>query len=155
MTYVCLRGIFVETIKTNTMKNNQSYLEHANLIVSDIDQALAFIQTAMPEFEVRGEGKWDTRRWIHVGTHESYLALVEPPANDEQQNLGRLNHLGFVVPNVAELSARLEAAGYKRGFPHTEDQFRIRDYFEDAAGQEYEFIQYLSEDVHERNAYLD
>jgi hypothetical protein len=137
------------------MKDSQPYLEHANLIVANLEQAIKFIQIAMPDFLLRGEGNWDTRRWVHIGTQESYLALVEPPANDQQSNLARLNHLGFVVPNATELAARLEKAGYKRGFPHTEDKFRIRDYFEDAAGQEYEFIQYLSEDPNERNAYLD
>ncbi|HEY6288981.1 MAG TPA: hypothetical protein VIW48_06020 [Nitrospiraceae bacterium] len=32
-------------------------LEHANLIVRDIDGMIRFLQTAFPEFRVRGEGK--------------------------------------------------------------------------------------------------
>src|SRR6266581_29844 len=33
-------------------------LEHANLTVRDIDGMIRFLQTAFPEFKVRGEGKY-------------------------------------------------------------------------------------------------
>ncbi len=53
-------------------------LEHANLIVRDVDETIRFLRTAFPEFRVRGEGKtWHGVRWVHVGTDETYLALVE------------------------------------------------------------------------------
>ena len=57
-------------------------LEHANLTVRDINGMIGFLQTAFPEFKVRGEGKSrDGSRWVHVGTDETYIALS--PAREE------------------------------------------------------------------------
>jgi hypothetical protein len=58
-------------------------LEHANLCVRDIEGMIRFLKTAFPEFRVRGEGiSNDGARWVHIGTHETYIALgqskVEP-----------------------------------------------------------------------------
>jgi hypothetical protein len=54
-------------------------LEHANLTVRDIEGMIRFLQTAFPEFKVRGEGKSsDGSRWVHVGTQETYIAGVHP-----------------------------------------------------------------------------
>ncbi len=58
-------------------------LEHANLTVRDIDGMIRFLQTAFPEFRVRGEGKnRDGSRWVHqpMGAyrHGSNLYRVEP-----------------------------------------------------------------------------
>ena len=51
-------------------------LEHANLTVRDIDGMIRFLETAFPEFQVRGEGtSQDGSRWVHIGTHETYIAL--------------------------------------------------------------------------------
>ena len=51
-------------------------LEHANLTVRDINGMVVFLQTAFPEFRVRGEGKSrNGSRWVHVGTDETYIAL--------------------------------------------------------------------------------
>jgi hypothetical protein len=59
-------------------------LEHANLIVRDINGMIRFLQTAFPEFKVRGEGKSrDGSRWVHVGTNETYIALS--PAKEEPE----------------------------------------------------------------------
>ena len=39
-------------------------LEHANLCVRDMEVMMRFLQTAFPEFRVRGEGMSnDGRRW--------------------------------------------------------------------------------------------
>jgi hypothetical protein len=39
-------------------------LEHANLTVRDVEGMIRFLQTAFPEFRVRGEGKsQDGGRW--------------------------------------------------------------------------------------------
>ena len=59
-------------------------LEHANLSVRDIHEMIRFLQTAFPEFRVRGEGiTRDGAHWVHVGTDDTYIALsesrVEPP----------------------------------------------------------------------------
>jgi len=50
-------------------------LEHANLTVRDVEGAIRFLQTAFPEFRVRGEGQsQDGSRWVHIGTDETYIA---------------------------------------------------------------------------------
>lgn len=96
-------------------------LEHANLTVSDIEE-IRFLQTAFPEFRVRGEGKsQDGGRWVHVGTDETYIALsqarVEP--NTRFKPYGGapgVNHLAYVVDDVEALRSRL-AAGDTRTPP--------------------------------------
>src|SRR2546430_17199824 len=61
-------------------------LEHANLTVRDIDGMIRFLQTAFPEFRVRGEGKnRDGGRWVHVGTDQTYIALSPAKPAQEQQ----------------------------------------------------------------------
>ena len=56
----------------------KSRLEHANLLVRDVDATIRFLQTAFPDFHVRREGKtWRGVRWVHVGTQDSYVALNE------------------------------------------------------------------------------
>src|ERR1700675_5008425 len=48
-------------------------LEHANVCVRDLDAMIRFLETAFPEFHVRGEGTSnDGTRWVHVGTDETY-----------------------------------------------------------------------------------
>src|SRR5207248_3054043 len=60
-------------------------LEHANLTVRDIDAMIRFLQTAFPEFKVRGEGKnRDGGRWVHVGTDQTYIALSPAKREPEQ-----------------------------------------------------------------------
>jgi hypothetical protein len=134
------------------MNTTQSYLEHANLTVTDLDATLAFIQLALPDFVKRGEGKYNGRKWVHIGTQESYLAINEE--SDHRPVQGRpLNHLGIVVQDVDAVVDRLVGAGYKRSSQRYEHPYRVREYFEDAQGTEYEFIQYLSEEPAKRNSY--
>ena len=54
-------------------------LEHANLVVRDVDADGPLRQTAFPEFRIRGEGKTEGGRWVHVGTDDTYLALQRGP----------------------------------------------------------------------------
>ena len=43
-------------------------LEHANLCVRDIEVMIRFLQTAFPDFVMRGEGvNEDGTRWVHFG----------------------------------------------------------------------------------------
>lgn len=128
-------------------------LEHANLNVRDIDATVRFLQTAFPEFAIRGGGEANGIRWVHVGTAETYLALNEKP--DAEAADGPLNHLGYVVDDVEALSARMLAAGYQEGFRAPSHRHRIRRYFLDPDGVEWEFVEYLSDDVAERNDYSD
>ena len=143
--------------KTIDMKT-QSYLEHNNITVNNLEEAVKFIQTAMPEFEIRGEGADNQRRWAHIGTNQSYVALTETTkevsASKNYLTHG-FNHMGFVVNDVKAVGERLRKAGYKSSYPFTEHQHRLRDYYLDTDGNEYEFIQYLSNKPQNRNSYED
>ncbi len=81
-------------------------LEHANLTVRDIDGMIRFLQTAFPEFRVRGEGKnRDGGRWVHVGTDQTYIALSPAKREPEQhwmpyQGAPGVNHLAYEVDDV-------------------------------------------------------
>jgi len=132
------------------------YLEHANITVNDLERSIHFFQTAFPHFKVRGGGVSNGRKWTHLGDANTYVALNEAitPLNIKKDYSGSgINHLGFVVEDVETIAERLLAAGYERDFPKQVEQFRIRDYFADADGNEFEFVQYLSEKEEERNLY--
>ena len=126
-----------------------NYLEHVNLESRNLDDTIQFIQLALPEFKVRGGGKRGGIRWTHIGTEETYLALVEKGSHFT----GKPNHIGFAVQDIDSIAERLIGAGYKRSYPREVESFRIREYFLDASGQEFEFVQYLSDNDAERNLY--
>jgi catechol 2,3-dioxygenase-like lactoylglutathione lyase family enzyme len=134
-------------------------LDHANLAVRDLDETLRFLRTAMPELRIRAEGKtWEGERWLHVGTDDFYLALngaSEAPAEAWVPYAGKpgTNHLGFEVDDVDALRARMRAAGYRDSTPPNAHPHRKRVYFCDRAGNDWEFVQYLSDDPAERNDY--
>ncbi len=138
------------------MKTQKIYLEHANMTVNNLDQSIHFFQSAFPDFIIRGGGDSDGRKWIHLGNDTTYIAIneaVEEIHNEKNYSTSGFNHIGFVVEDLAEISEQLSAAGYKRSYPKQVEEFRIRDYFFDADGNEFEFVQYLSEDIKERNFY--
>ncbi len=134
-------------------------LEHANLSVRDLEAALRFVRTAFPDFRIRGEGAaWTGGRWVHVGTDDVYLALYEArkePAEPWVPYGGKpgLNHLGFEVDDVESLRERLRAAGYEDSTVPNEHPHRRRVYFHDAEGNDWEFVEYSSNDPAERNDY--
>ena len=134
-------------------------LEHANLIVRDVDGMVRFLETAFPDFRVRREGtSWYGRRWLHIGTDDTYIALNE--ASEERAEpwvpyMGRpgLNHLGYEVDDAGALRTRLADAGYRDSTVPNDHPHRRRVYFYDAEGNDWEFVQYLSEDAAKRNDY--
>ena len=134
----------------------QVYLEHANITVNNLQEAINFFQTAFPHFKIRGKGN-DLREWVHLGDDTTYIAINQAVSHDHMvvKNYDRagINHIGFVVPNVGEISENLLGNNYKRSYPKQVEQFRIRDYFLDADGNEYEFVQYLSDAPEEKNQY--
>jgi catechol 2,3-dioxygenase-like lactoylglutathione lyase family enzyme len=134
-------------------------LEHANIAVRNMDGMIRFIQTAFPDFRVRREGPGLLGgRWLHIGTGDTYLALTEAreePAEAWVPYGGRpgLNHLGYEVDDVEALRERLAAAGYQDStFPNAHPH-RKRVYFHDPEGNDWEFVQYSSQDESERNDY--
>jgi hypothetical protein len=142
------------------INDRQPRLEHANLVVSDIDLTLQFLQTAFPDWRIRGEGhsEWygKPRRWLHFGDDDFYLTLNDdgegPPRNREGHGRG-LAHLGFVVSSMDAVTARLEAAGYESHNRGVEHPFRRNIYFIDGEGLEFEFVEYLSDKPEEKNQY--
>lgn len=135
-------------------------LEHANLTVRDIAGAIRFLQTAFPEFRVRGEGKsQDGSRWVHIGTDETYIALSPAKGEPEKRwmpyrGLPGVNHLAYEVDDVAALCERMKSAGYKDSTPPNDHPHRKRRYFYDSEGNDWEFVQYLSHNPAERNDYM-
>jgi catechol 2,3-dioxygenase-like lactoylglutathione lyase family enzyme len=134
-------------------------LEHANLHVKDLDAVLRFVRTAFPEFRVRGQGRsWSGARWVHVGDDDSYLALYQasqPAAEPWVPYAGRpgLNHLGYAVDDAEALRKRLAAAGYTESTVPNAHPHRRRVYFYDPDGNDWEFVQYLSDDPALRHDY--
>jgi catechol 2,3-dioxygenase-like lactoylglutathione lyase family enzyme len=134
-------------------------LEHANLTVRDIEGMIRFLQTAFPEFRVRGEGQSrDCSRWVHVGTDETYIALSPVNAKPEKPwtpygGLPGVNHLAYEVDDVEALCQRMRSAGYRESTPPNAHPHRKRRYFYDPEGNDWEFVQYLSQLPAERHDY--
>ena len=134
-------------------------LEHANVCVHNIDGVMKFLQTAFPEFKVRYDGvDKNNIRWVHVGTDETYIALNqaspdEPPRGNPYSGQPGLNHLAYVVDDVEAVRERLLTAGYRESTPPNNHPHRRRVYFYDPAGNDWEFVEYLSNDLSERNDY--
>jgi catechol 2,3-dioxygenase-like lactoylglutathione lyase family enzyme len=133
------------------------YVEHANITVSDLDASLKFLQCALPELAVRGRGEARGRRWLHIGTDVTYVALEQPPELGDTRRRPYadpgVNHVGFVVDDVDAVRERLHAEGYQEGISAEMHPHRRRIYFYDGDGSEWEFVEYLSDDPGERNDY--
>ncbi len=134
-------------------------LEHANLCVRDIDEMAAFLRTAFPEFGVRGQGKTILgSRWMHIGTAETYIALQQSSAEPAEEwvpysQKPGTNHLGYEVDDVEALRKRMLAAGYEDSTVPNDHPHRRRVYFHDSEGNDWEFVEYRSDDPAERNDY--
>ena len=135
-------------------------IEHANLVVQNLDATLSFLQIAMPDWQVRGRGKmtWRgrPRQWLHFGNAEDYITLNDGAVGDNRDLEGDspgLAHLGFVVPDLTALHQRLQSAGYQVDIEGPEHPFRRNLYYLDPAGFQFEFVEYLSRRDDERNSY--
>ena len=136
-------------------------LEHANMTVPSIEKSMRFLATVFPEFQVRGEGEAgegpSLRRWLHFGTDSSYIALEElkkppePKPYRPYSDLG-INHLCYEVEKIDPIMERLRAGGFPvRVVPN--ETFRKRIYVDDNVGNEWEFVQYLSDEPAKKNQY--
>ena len=134
-------------------------LEHANLCVRDIDGMIRFIQTAFRGFRIRFDGPGsDGVRWVHVGTDETYLALNQATVQPDRQwtpyaGFPGVNHLAYEVDDVEALRERLTSAGYEDSTVPNAHPYRKRVYFHDLEGNDWEFVQYLSDDPAKRHDY--
>lgn len=134
-------------------------LEHANICVTDMSVMVKFLQTAFPDFRVRGEGTYKKGvNWLHVGTDDTYIALEQSNKDNVPgltPNSGKpgVNHLAYEVDEIDSLRKRLISNGFKESGVADSHPYRKRVYFVDPEGNEWEFIEYLSSDPSERNDY--
>ncbi|WP_432472995.1 VOC family protein [Amphritea sp. HPY] len=135
-------------------------LEHANITVPDIDEAIRFIQIVAPDFEVRKDViPAASYRWAHIGNDEYYFALQEPHLDATPQqprksykNFG-VNHIALVVENLSEIETKLVAAGYRRSIDTPTEKHRKRLYFFDRFDFEWELVEYSSTKPSEKFLY--
>ena len=135
-------------------------LEHANLVVTEIEPTLHFLLTAFPHWRVRGrgEGTWAStaRRWVHVGDDDYYICLNDG-AHGEIRNLKGISpglaHLGFVIDDLSALIERLTHSGFELDIVGRDHPYRSTVYYCDPAGFQFEFIQYCSNTAAEKNQY--
>ncbi len=133
-------------------------MEHANVSVRDIDESVRFLKAAFPEFEVRREGLNNGHRWMHIGTDDTYIALNEATVDATErwvpyQGKPGVNHLGFEVDDVEALRERLATAGFRDSTYPNDHPHRKRVYFYDADGNDWECVEYFSDQPEERNDY--
>ena len=134
-------------------------LEHANISSTHPEELTHFLQTAFPDFRVRGKGSGTGGRpWCHVGNDDFYIAITTVSETTDRapySNSTGFNHLGWEVDDVVALEARMADAGYTPNLKEHHHPARLRTYFHDPDGNDWEFVQYLSEDPTERNDYSD
>ena len=89
---------------------------------------------------------------------ETYIAVSPAKAEPEKhwmpyRGLPGVNHLAYEVDDVEALCKRMKSAGYRESTPPNAHPHRKRRYFYDVEGNDWEFVQYLSQDPAERNDY--
>ncbi len=134
-------------------------LEHLNLVVKDISEALAFYKAAFPHWRIRsrGQAEWYgiERNWVHFGDDEQYLTFNDDGSGENRDLSGHqtgLAHFAYVTDNLKAVMDRLEAAGFKIAKSGADNRFRKNVYFIDPDGFEVEFVEYLSDLPTERNS---
>lgn len=135
-------------------------IEHANLTVPDLGAAIEFLAIIAPDFAVRHEAvSSQGYRWCHVGNAQCYFALQEPhPTDHVAPALGRyagigVNHFGLEVTALEAKMQQLETAGYATSYPLQQEPGRVRAYYYDRAGFEWELIEYSTDDPTTRYRY--
>jgi len=135
-------------------------IEHLNITVPDIDDAIKFIQIVAPDFKVRMDVKpHGSYRWAHIGNDEYYFALQESHLDSEPRkprkaykNFG-INHIALVVEDISKVETQLINAGYKRSIDTPTEEYRKRLYFFDHSGFEWELVEYSSKNPSEKYLY--
>ena len=133
-------------------------IEHANMVVRNIDAMAQFLRTAFPDFEVRQDAGEGDDRWVHIGTDDTYIALYQASQEPAERwrpysGVPGVNHLGWEVDDVDALRERMRRAGYRDSTVPNKHPHRCRVYFYDPDGNDWEFVQYLSSEAAERNDY--
>jgi len=138
----------------------QALIEHVNITVKDVDRSTRFLLSALPGWRVRGENRMEwygkTITWRHVGDDTFYIALQgggegDPP--DGSRHDTGPKHVGLVVPSVDAVVQRLAVAGYPLHHWGAASPGRRNVYIDDPDSVQFEFVEYLTDDVARRNAY--
>jgi catechol 2,3-dioxygenase-like lactoylglutathione lyase family enzyme len=136
----------------------KSALEHINITTANMDRTLKFVQTAMPDWSIRNQGQmdWFGKRisWVHFGTAFTYLALQSDGQGQAlawQNHQVGVKHVGIAVDSIDETVNRLAAAGFEIDHWGGSNQFRRSVYFMEASSVQFEFIEYLTDDIQLRN----
>lgn len=135
-------------------------IEHANITVPDIDDAIRFLKIVAPDFKVRKNANpTDSYRWVHIGNEECYFALQEPhldgnPKNQPQTyiNYG-INHMALIVSDIQTIEKKLTDCDFKKGIETPKEKYRKRVYYYDKAGFEWELVEYFSNILGEKYLY--
>jgi len=126
-------------------------LEHIHIDVRSLAETEIFLRTALPEIERRGSGNGaGSGRWVHLGSDDNYIALTEDAA---AKPAASLRHIGMVVESVDQLMQRLAEAGFEPADAGSLNShpYRRRVYYIDGNGLDWEFVEYLSDDLSKRN----
>ena len=120
-------------------------IEHVNITVRDADRA-ARLMGELFGWTVRWQGPaLNGGHTVHVGSEQQYLALYTPRGTaltDDDFAKGRpLNHVAVEVEDIAEVEAKVLAAGLTP-FSHGDYDPGRRFYFLDPDGIEYEVVSY-------------
>ena len=134
------------------------YLEHVNLVASDIDSMLTFYRAVFPHWSIRSEGRGDwhgkPRRWVHFGDDTHYIAISSHGEGENRNLSGHqigFAHFAYVTNNLSAVVMRLNKVGFTLSKQGSENPFRKNVYFIDPAGFEVEFVEYLSDIPSKRN----
>lgn len=113
----------------------------------------------LPEFRIRFDGM-DPRgfRWVHIGIDDTYIALTQSTVEPKEHwrpyvGIPGVNHLAYEVDDVEALRERMKSAGYRDSTVSNKHAYRKRVYFYDPDGNDWEFVQYLTDDPAKRNDY--
>ena len=135
-----------------------TYLEHNNITVSDLDDAIAFFTTVFSDWQLRYRGylneETQDTAWAHVGTEASYLALQAPPWGQpfSRQPSPYFDHLGIIVDDLDQVLEVLKRYPYRiRPIPETQGYKKIYVYIFD--GIILEILEYKTTDWAIRNQY--
>ena len=123
------------------------FIEHVNLTVRDLDRSLKYYCELLgmaPRWEGQALAVKGPVRAAHIGSERCYLALFEAETPDdpaETYGCAGLNHMGFVVEDLAGTRARAVALGTPPHFEPEYDPGR-RFYVFDPDGIEVELVSY-------------
>ena len=120
-------------------------IEHVNITVRDAARAARLMEDLFG-WKVRWQGPaLNGGHTVHVGSAEQYLALYTPretALTDDDFAKGRpLNHVGVEVEDIADVEAKVIAAGLVP-FSHGDYEPGRRFYFLDLDGIEFEVVSY-------------